>query len=257
MNSGEQSRDLGSTVVDSIDQMVRWPLRLTGATMDLMLQGVQRLGSSSGQHPQNGTSYNTSSYNTRDGGTDYTSMSSTSAPSSSSGSSWTSMFTGDNNRDANAGDQDLSGEDLKFVLWAIVFTKPGFETVLEPQHSDLVNYSADGNSYAAVKIAKFLENARSGRVEKPEIWNERNYPGDQSQQASRRPEAAPMAGNMGANMGGKTENQERGWRIPPEDQRYITFLYHVDRRLPKQQAEVTRVERVTIERGRGNTTAVA
>ena len=100
-----------------------------------------------------------------------------------------------------------------------------------------------------MKIAKFLEPARNGRVEKPETWTERGYLTDQGQGVSRRPEAAPS--------GGKQDNPERSWRIPAEDQRYITFLYRVERRIPKQEAEVTRVERVTIERGRSTTTAVA
>jgi hypothetical protein len=180
-----------------------------------------------------------SSYAAHDGVMDYTTVS-TSTPSSSP--SWMSMLTG-------GAAQDLSGDDLKFVIWSIVFTKPGFETVLESQQTDLVNYAADGNSYAAVKIAKFLDSARNGRVEKPEAWIERGYLADHSQAVSRRPEAAPM--------GGKPDSLERGWRIPPEDQRYLTFLYCVERRLPKQQAEVTRVERVTIERGRTGATAVA
>src|SRR5512134_513822 len=48
-NRNEQtaSRDLGSSLGSStaaaIDQMIRWPFWFTGATMDLMLQGMERM----------------------------------------------------------------------------------------------------------------------------------------------------------------------------------------------------------------------
>ena len=41
---------------------------------------------------------------------------------------------------------------------------------------------------------------------------------------------------------------DKGWRVPAEDQKYIAFLYRVDRRLARQE-DVTRVDRVTVERG--------
>ncbi len=134
---------------------------------------------------------------------------------------------------------------MKYVIWSIVFTKPDFECVLEPRHDDLVNYSAEGASFAALKIAKFLERARHGHIAKPESWGERYPPS-----AGRRGETTNVAparnSTADAAAGTTAASSERGWRIPVEDQKYITFLYRVDRRLPKQEAEV---ERVTIERG--------
>jgi hypothetical protein len=138
-------------------------------------------------------------------------------------------------------DQDLSGDDLKYVLWSILFCKPGYEAVLEPLQADIVNYNADGASYAAVKIAKYLEKARNGRTERPQLWAEKGYPDGSS--ASRRSEPANI---VGTNQSASTE---RGWRIPAEDHKYIKFVYRVERRLPKEEPEVTRIERVTIERG--------
>ena len=163
---------------------------------------------------------------------------------SGTGSSWTAEVMGQD-------DQDLSGDDLKYVIWSIVFTRPGFECVLEPQHEEIVNYSADGASFAAIKIAKFLEKARHGRAAKPELWND-SYPPAPSKVTGRRTEsiaastATGETGDFGAGAGGTSD---KGWRIPAEDQKYITFLYRVERRLPKQEVEVTRVERVTVERG--------
>src|SRR5438067_12542253 len=87
----------------------------------------------------------------------------TSAPSEAvaegqqSGSRWASSIFGGSGSgsmghsrgsgsSSGSGDQDLSGNDLKFIVWAIVFTKPGYETVLEPQQNDLLNYPTDGST---------------------------------------------------------------------------------------------------------------
>jgi hypothetical protein len=200
-----------SRLVDSVDQMVRWPFQMTGATWDLMMQGMQSMTGSRSDTP--GWSANSASTSER--------------PPASSSAPMT----------ASSNDQDLGGDELKYVIWSIAFTKPGFECVLEPQHEEIVNYSADGASFAAVKIARFLEKARHGHADRPETWGE-SYP----------PAAGKTTGRKTAGEPQDTSG-DKGWRIPAEDQKYITFLYRVDRRLPKQEAEVTRVERVTIERG--------
>ena len=168
-----------SRLVDSVDQMVRWPFQMTGATWDLMMQGMQSMTGSRSDTP--GWSANSGSTSER--------------PSGSNGAP---MAAGWN-------DQDLSGDDLKYVMWSIAFTKPGFECVLEPQHEEIVNYSADGASFAAVKIARFLEKARHGRAERPETWGE-NYP----------PAAAKTTGRRTAGEPPEAAG-EKGWRIPAED----------------------------------------
>jgi hypothetical protein len=206
MNTNEQNNASGTAtdrLVDSVDQMVRWPFQMTSATWDLMMQGMQAVTGSTGKRTD------TPSSRTTDGSTR---------------DSWRSMFTNQ---------QDLSGTDLKYVIWSIVFTKPGFECVLEPQHEEMINYSADGASFAALKIAKFLENARHGRTERPAGWRETSY-------------AVSSSGDSTASEGSTEQNA--GWRIPAEDQKYIKFLYRVDWRIPKEEDVV---ERVTIERNVG------
>jgi len=195
-------RSEGATagIVNSMDQMVRLPLQLTGATWDLMMKGMRNVTGTRGE--------------------------------SNSAASNEPVIPFLN-------PQNLSGDDLKYVVWTIVFTKPGFECVLEPQRSELVNYDADASSFAAIKIARFLEKARHGHAEKPESWRDHNYP----------PEFAKETGAAQAS----SSSHDRGWRIPAEDHKYLTFLHRVEWRLPKQE-DVTRVERVTIERG---TTRVA
>jgi hypothetical protein len=236
--SRDLGANLGSSTATAIDQMIRWPFWAAGATMDLMLQGMERMTGqtdwamgTNGQRGGNGASDATVS--TSGNGSTW-SAGVTSSSQNQTQSASASVSTGD--------DQDLSGDDLKYVHWSILFCKPGFETVLEPQQDDIVNYSADGPTYAAVKIAKYLEQARNGRADRPQIWAEKGYPTDASN-IPRRAEPANIAG------GSASPQQERGWRIPADDQKYIKFLYHVERRLPKEEPVVTRVERVTIERG--------
>jgi hypothetical protein len=93
--------------------------------------------------------------------------------------------------------------------------------VLEPQQNELVTYSTDVASFAAVKIAALLDKSRHGHVEKAES----------SKHSSNR-----------------HTSDERGWKIAADDHKFIVFLHRVEWRLPKQE-DVTRVERVTIERG--------
>lgn len=244
-NNREQSASrnlggsLGASTAAAIDQMIRWPFWFTGATMDLMLEGMQRMtgqtdwtmgseGARGGRGGGNGGNHGSAS-------TNYSTSGSSAGSNESQSQAQVTTSTGD--------DQDLSGDDLKYVLWSILFCKPGYETVLEPQQADIVNYSADGASYAAVKIAKYLEKARNGRMDRPQLWTEKGYPEPSS--ASRRNEPTNIVGGNSA----AGSSQERGWRIPADDQKYIKFVYRVERRLPKEEPEVTRIERVTIERG--------
>lgn len=237
--SRELGSSLGSSTATAIDQLIRWPFWFTGATMDLMLQGMERMTGQTNRTMMG-------SEGQQDG-----------TASGSSGSSWsasssqaqTQTQTQSQASTPSGDDQDLSGDDLKYVLWSIVFCKPGYECVLEPQQADIVNYSADGASYAAVKIAKYLEKARHGRTDRPQLWNEKGYPADAS--TSRRAEPTNIVG------GNAQSTTERGWRIPAEDHKYIKFVYRVERRLPKEEADVTRIERVTIERGVDTRTSVA
>lgn len=231
---------LGASTAQAIDQMIRWPFWLTGATMDLVLQGMERM---------TGQTKATMMGEEAKGQVSMSDHGTSSGTFSASGGSANWMNAGRSSMLAN--DQDLSGDDLKYVLWSILFCKPGYEAVLEPQQDDIINYSADGASYAAVKIAKYLEKARNGRTERPQMWTEKGYPGDAAN--VRRSEPANIAGGGS----GSSSAQDRGWRIPAEDHKYIKFVYRVERRLPKEEAEVTRVERVTIERGVDTRTSVA
>ncbi len=108
-------------------------------------------------------------------------------------------------------DQDLSGDDLKYVSYTILFTKRDLEAPLEREQQDVVNYSTNGGSYGALKIAKFIYKVAQGKVKRPAAWRDSDYPPD--------------------------AQNDNHWKIPEDDLKYITFIYSVDRRLPRQEAE--------------------
>jgi hypothetical protein len=236
-----------SGIGQAMNNMMTAPFWMTAAGINWMSSGMQALGQSMGA-----SSSSSSSSGHGNGGSTPTSQPTSSVSSHrSSWSDWANPANwgmGSSSRPWN--DQDLSGEDLKYVQWTIIFTKPGYETVLEPMRSDLVNYSTDSSSYAAIRIAKFLDRARFGKVEKPHAWVEHDYP------SSHRFDVKVDTKGEGSKHETKIETREeqtskaeqKGWRIPSDDAKYVQFLYRVEWRLPRQQDEATRVERVTVER---------
>lgn len=108
-------------------------------------------------------------------------------------------------------DQDLGGEGLKYVSYSILFTKRDYEAVLAEESQTLVNYSTNAGSYGGLKIAEFITKVVQGGIPRPSIWKDKDYPPDTV--------------------------DECHWTIPEEDKKYITFEYHVERRLPRQESE--------------------
>jgi hypothetical protein len=111
-------------------------------------------------------------------------------------------------------DQDLSGDDLKYVSYSILFTKRDLEATLKEEKQDVVNYSTNGGSYGGLKLAHFMKKVGEGKVKRPEVWRENNYP----------PNAV----------------DENHWTIPKEDEKYITFIFWVDKRIPRESKEYDR-----------------
>lgn len=114
-------------------------------------------------------------------------------------------------------DQDLSGDDLKYVSYSIVFTKPDYEATLESQRHQVVNYATNGGSYGGIKIAHFMGKISPGGAgaPRPQEWidNPNPYP--------------PANFVVDATH----------WRIPQEDEKYVTFIYEIEQRLPKETSD--------------------
>ncbi len=108
-------------------------------------------------------------------------------------------------------DQDLGGDDLKYVSYSIVFTKRDLEAPLQKERQEVLNYATDGGSFAALKMGDFQVKLQQGEVKRPAVWVDNSYP-----------ESA-----AGEYITG----------IPDEDRKYIRFVYRVDQRLPRQERD--------------------
>src|SRR5262245_29068044 len=103
----EQSHDAGRTMTDSVDQMLRWPMWMTGATIDLAMQSMQRMAAPFGWMIGDRSRYSAASGSCATT-EEYSSGVSSGASASRSTPSWMSMFSG-------GSDQNLGGNDLKYV----------------------------------------------------------------------------------------------------------------------------------------------
>jgi hypothetical protein len=126
-------------------------------------------------------------------------------------------------------DADLSGDDFKAVKYSIVFTKRGFETTLQTQKTELVDYSTNGASFGGIKLAQFFSHMSRYGIPWPRVWKDRPS------------ETYPEVG-------------QRIWEIPEQDQRYVDFIHEVISRKRKpdpihdeQQADALRQIRDTLE----------
>ncbi len=72
-------------------------------------------------------------------------------------------------------DRDLRDDTLKLVRYKILFVKRDYEVAFQEQE-DLVYDNMDGTSFAAWKVAEFIQKLHSGGVEQPTRWKGRNYP---------------------------------------------------------------------------------
>lgn len=109
-------------------------------------------------------------------------------------------------------DQDLGGDDLKYVTYSILFTKRDYEATLEQQREFLVNYSTDGASFASRMMMQF----GSRPFDRPFEWTGDNV----------YPPSIPAG-----------QDQITVGDIPQDDRKYLTFVFNVERRLPKQSRE--------------------
>jgi hypothetical protein len=229
---------MGSMVNSAVDLMVRIPFQATAAGLDWVTSGGQGSSSTAELRSQttSGSGSQRSSQTSEISQTGYTGQKRQSASVNPSSES-----------------QELTGDDLKYVVWTIVFTKPEHETVIEPMQCELVNYSTDVSSFAALKMANALQRGRSGKLNKPAVWAEHSYPAE-SAMAKQRTESTTETSRVSAETSRsstkattESSTSEKGWRLPADDQKYLQFLYRVEWRLPKRSPEVTRVETVTVE----------
>lgn len=119
----------------------------------------------------------------------------------------------DRRREGGRSDQDLGGDELKYVSYSILFTKRDHEVVLQEQREQLVNYATDGGSFAALRIAEFFGRMAAKEVLRPPLWVELGYPE------------------------GASSQDPTCWELPLEDRRYVRLIYRVERRIPRSETE--------------------
>ena len=114
-------------------------------------------------------------------------------------------------------DQDLSTDDLKYVSYAILFTKRDYEVTLQQDTEELVDYPTDGGSYGGLKIARFMQAAAYNKANSArKVLKDKGYDDIVT---------VPETG---------------GWTISPGDERYVKFIYEVRTRIPREGAEYDR-----------------
>jgi hypothetical protein len=111
-------------------------------------------------------------------------------------------------------DEDLTGDDLKFVSYAILFTKRDFETTLK-EAQEALDYATDAGSFAGLKLADFLELVESQGIPWPRAW-----------------EKSPGAGYP--EPGQPLKN------IPEADREFLQVVISVKNRCPKQEPAADR-----------------
>jgi hypothetical protein len=102
----------------------------------------------------------------------------------------------------NSGLSELDGDDIKTVSYFITFVKPGAETILQVERSEVIEGPTDGRSFSALKVAEFVNHLRHHGIPWPSAWKEQ--PGD-----------------------GYSENGQPLTQIPEQDQKYIELNYRV------------------------------
>lgn len=126
-------------------------------------------------------------------------------------------------------DQDLSGDDIKTVVYSIFFTKRDLEAPLKGLTEDVVNYATNAASYGALMISKF---ASTDKFKRPDRWIAAKYPW---------PDAP---------------HELTAKDIPGEDQRYITIDFKVVNRFTKNDADYQKRQTIALEGIERNTKAL-
>ena len=221
LDGTQESRDAGrssNSLVWLIGQMLRLPFVAFSYSMEMFaktMQGITRMADQSiGSIVGDGTQTSADKGSERKPGGE-------SATSANQGAISDSAATTEKEKskmgEQNFGrDQDLSGDDLKDVSYSIIFTKPDLEATLKPDTVELLTYSTNGASYAGIKLVEFFGSLQKNPIQRPEIWISSGYPLDETGKAP-------------------TGREWHGY-LPPEDRKYIEFVYWVDRRVSRNAA---------------------
>src|SRR6267154_4843806 len=107
-------------------------------------------------------------------------------------------------------DKDLRDDMLKLVRYKILFVRREYEVAF-PEREDIVSENMDGDSFAAWKVAEFIQDLAAGETLVPARWQEQSYP--------------PAEFHKGDTLTG----------IPHEDKKYLRVYFQVLERFPREK----------------------
>jgi hypothetical protein len=115
-------------------------------------------------------------------------------------------------------DRDLHDDMLKLVRYKILFVRREFEVAFAEQE-DLVEDNMDGTSFAAWKVAEFIQDLAKQKTDVPRRWERQNYP------------------PKGSDDEKKTYYHDNGTlkALPEYDKRYLRVYYEVLDRYPREK----------------------
>ena len=110
-------------------------------------------------------------------------------------------------------DRDLNDDMLKLVRYKILFVRREYEVAF-PEQEDLVDDNMDPTSFAAWKVAEFIQTLAKGQTTVPGRWTARQYP---------KSEHLHTNGTLKS--------------LPDEDKKYLRVYYEVLDRYPREKFE--------------------
>ena len=120
-------------------------------------------------------------------------------------------------------DRDLRDDTLKLVRYKILFVKREYEVAF-PEQEDLVYDNMDPTSFAAWKVAEFVQRMHREGVRQPDGWVSRGYPARQGQSESDRRKFDRFF------------HRECVLKsLPEDDKKYLRVYYEVLERYPREK----------------------
>jgi hypothetical protein len=117
-------------------------------------------------------------------------------------------------------DRDLRDDMLKLVRFKILFVRREYEVAF-PEEEDLVEDNMDPTSFAAWKVAEFIQHLHRDGAEIPRRWKDRNYP--------------PQEKDDGGKFKYLTDDGRRLSGLPEQDKKYLRVYYEVLDRYPREK----------------------
>lgn len=115
-------------------------------------------------------------------------------------------------------DRDLADDTLKLVRYKILFVRRDYEVAF-PEQEELVYDNMDATSFAAWKVAEFIQTMHTEGVAQPSRWESRSYPPRGTEEKWQR-----------------HYHRERIVKaLPEEDKKYLRVYYEVLERYPREK----------------------